>query len=348
MLIHDLDTPAVVCDLDKMERNIRDMAERCRQVDIPLRSHTKSNKIPEIAHMQVNSGAIGICCQKVGEAEVMVAGGIIDILLPYNIVGAQKTDRLLRLARRGATITVAVDSLETAQGISATANQLGGSVRMLIEMDTGGKRCGVQSPQAAQTLARQIIELPGIDLQGIMTYPSRPQAKAFLDETVALFQADGLPIHTVSLGGTGVEALSKELGASEHRAGSYLWEGLDRIHTSADLNDKRCPLRVICTVVSLPAPGRIIIDGGMKTFCSYPPTPYGYCVEHPELKLYSMSVEHGHVDASASTHRFRVGDRLTWIPLHQEMCLNLHDELVGYRGEQVEVIWPVLGRGKVK
>jgi D-serine deaminase-like pyridoxal phosphate-dependent protein len=181
-----------------------------------------------------------------------------------------------------------------------------------------------------------------------MTYPSRPEAKAFLDETVALFQRDGLPIHAISLGGTGVEALSKELGATEHRAGSYLWEGLDRIRNSGDLSDERCPLRVICTVVSVPAPGRIIIDGGMKTFCSYPPTPYGRCIEHPELKLYAMSVEHGHVDASASTHRFRVGDRLTWIPLHQEMCLNLHDELVGYRGEQVEVIWPVLGRGKVK
>jgi D-serine deaminase-like pyridoxal phosphate-dependent protein len=348
MLIHDLDTPAVVIDLDKMQRNIREMHDRCRSVGIPLRSHTTSNKIPEIAHMQINAGSIGICCQKVGEAEVMVAGGIHDIFLPYNIVGASKADRLLRLARRGATITVAVDSVDTAQGISSVARQTGGQVRVWIELDTGGKRCGVQSPQAAQEVARQIVELPGIDLQGIMTYPSRPEAKAFLEETVDRFQQDGLPIGTISLGGTGVEQLSKDLGATEHRAGSYLWEGLDRIRSSSDLNDDRCPLRVICTVVSTPAPGRIIIDGGMKTFASYPPTPYGYCVEHPELKIYGMSVEHGHVDASASSHQFKVGDRLTWIPLHQEMCLNLHDEAVGYRGEQVEVIWPVLGRGKVK
>ena len=120
MRIHDLDTPAVICDLDKLERNIRDMHTHCREVGIPLRSHTKSNKIPEIAHMQMRAGSVGICCQKVGEAEVMVAGGIEDILLPYNIVGGQKTDRLLRLARR-ARITVAVDSLETAQGISAAS-----------------------------------------------------------------------------------------------------------------------------------------------------------------------------------------------------------------------------------
>ena len=348
MLIHDLDTPAVVIDLDKMERNINAMHARCRQVGIPLRSHTKSNKIPEIAHMQIKAGSIGICCQKIGEAEVMVAAGVNDILLPYNIVGAQKTERLLRLARRGPTITVAVDSVETAQGISATAHQQGGSVRVWIEMDTGGKRCGVQSPQAAQTLAQQIVELPGIELQGVMTYPSRLEAKGFLDETVALFKKDGLPIQTVSLGGTGVEQLSKELGGSEHRAGSYLWEGLDRVRSSADLSDERCPLRVITTVVSTPTAGRIIIDGGMKTFASYPPTPYGFCVEHPELKIYGMSVEHGHVDSSASAHSFKVGDRLTWIPLHQEMCLNLHDEAVGYRGEQVEVVWPVAGRGKVK
>jgi D-serine deaminase-like pyridoxal phosphate-dependent protein len=127
-----------------------------------------------------------------------------------------------------------------------------------------------------------------------------------------------------------------------------LWEGNSRIKSRADLSDERCPLRIICTVVSTPTPDRIIIDGGQKTFCSYPPTPYGYCVEHPEIHIYGMSVEHGHVDVSGSSHQFKVGERLTWIPLHQEMALNLHDELVGYRGEQVDVIWPVAGRGKVK
>lgn len=347
MLIHDLDTPAVVCDLDKVERNIRDMAARCREIDIPLRSHTKSHKLPEIAKMQMQSGVVGICCQKLGEAEMMVAGGIEDILIPYNIVGAIKVDRLLRLARR-ATISVAVDSLDTAQGIAEGAKRYGGAVRTLIELDTGAKRCGVQSPQAAQQLARQIVELPGIDFQGVMTYPSRPDIKPFLDETRALIEADGIAVHVVSAGGTGAEQISKELGCTETRAGSYVWEGLTRIKGRDDLSDERCPLRIITTVVSTPAPGRIIIDGGMKTFCSYPPTPYGFCVEHPEIFIYGMSVEHGHVDSSQSSHVFKVGERLSWIPLHQEMALNLHDELVGYRGEQVEVVWPVWGRGKVK
>lgn len=347
MLIHDLDTPAVVCDLDKLERNIRTMAEHCRQLDIPLRSHTKSHKIPEIAHMQLASGAIGICCQKPGEAEVMVAAGIKDILLPYNIVGPVKVERLLRLSRR-ATITVAVDSLATAQGISAGARKYGGSARVLIELDTGAHRCGVQSPEEALTLARQIAKLPGIDFQGVMTYPSRPQAKPFLDETVKLLRDDGIPVNVISGGGTGAEAISKELGCTETRSGSYAWEGQSRIKSREDLSGERCPLRIITTVVSTPAPGRIIVDGGMKTFTSYPPTPYGHCIEHPEIKIYAMSVEHGHVDVSESTHTFKVGERLSFIPLHQEMALNLHDELVGYRGEQVEVVWPVAGRGRVK
>jgi D-serine deaminase-like pyridoxal phosphate-dependent protein len=347
MLIQELDTPAVICDLDKLERNLQEMADHCRKIDIPLWSHTKSHKIPEIAHMQLRSGVVGICCQKIGEAEVMAAGGVENILIPFNVVGPQKVDRLLRLARR-IKISVAVDSVETAQGIAAGAERLGGSVRTLLELDTGSRRCGVQSPEQAQTVARQIVELPGIDFQGIMTYPSRLEARPFLDETVERLRGDGIPVQVVSGGGTGHEAISKELGCTETRSGSYVWEGLTRIKSSADLSDERCPLRVVVTVVSTPAPGRVIVDGGMKTFASYPPTPYGHCVEHPEIFFYGMSVEHGHVDVSQSSHQFKVGERLTFIPLHQEMCLNLHDELVGYRGEQVEVIWPVLGRGKVK
>ncbi|MEX1021156.1 MAG: alanine racemase [Litorilinea sp.] len=347
MLIHDLDTPTVVCDLDKLERNLREMADRCRTLDIPLWTHTKSHKLPEIAHMQMHNGAAGVCCQKVGEAEVMVAAGIENILIPFNVVGAAKVERLLRLARR-ANITVAVDSVATAQGIAQGAERLGGTVRVLLELDTGSRRCGVQSPQDARSVARGIVDLPGIDFQGIMTYPSRHEAKPFLDETVALLRADDIPVNVVSGGGTGHEAVSKEIGCTETRSGSYVWEGLTRIKSRADLSDERCPLRVVVTVVSTPTADRVIVDGGMKTFASYPPTPYGFCVEHPEIFFYGMSIEHGHVDVSQSSHKFKVGERLSFIPLHQEMCLNLHDELVGYRGEQVEVVWPVWGRGRVK
>lgn len=347
MMVSDLDTPALVCDLDVLDRNLAATAAHCKEIGIPFRAHIKSHKIPEIAHRQIQSGAIGIVCQKLGEAEVMVAAGLRDILIPYNIVGLIKLERLTRLVRR-ATMTVALDSEETARGISDQANADGVTVRVIVELDTGGKRCGVQSPIEARDLARKIVRMPGLDFQGIMTYPSRPEARPFLDETIDLLRADGIAVATVSGGGTGHEEISKQIGCTETRSGSYVWEGLTRVRTSADLSPERCPVRVVCTVVSTPAPGRIIIDGGMKTFASYPPKPYGRCIEYPEIQIYGMSVEHGHVDVSASSHRFRVGERLSFIPLHQGMCVNLHDELVGYRGERVEVIWPIAGRGKVK
>jgi D-serine deaminase-like pyridoxal phosphate-dependent protein len=347
MHIQDLDTPAVICDLDVMEKNLAEMAALCRSLGIPLRAHTKSHRIPELAHRQMASGCVGIACQKLGDVEVMVNGGLKEILIPYNIVGAVKVERLVRLVRR-APVMVAADSEETVRGISEGAAKAGVTVAVLIEMDTGAKRCGVQSPEEAQDLARKIVTLKGLALKGVMTYPSRSDAKPFLDEVKERFAKDGLPLPIVSGGGTGHEAVSKEIGCTETRSGSYIWEGLKRVGKSDDLSPERCPVRVVCTVVSIPTKGRVIIDGGMKTFASYPPTPYGYCVEHPEIKIARMSVEHGHIDSEASSHTFKVGERLTFIPLHQEMCINLHDEIVGVRGDRVEAVWPVAGRGKVK
>jgi D-serine deaminase-like pyridoxal phosphate-dependent protein len=347
MLIHDLDTPALICDLDVLERNVANMAAHCRDIGMPLRPHTKSHKNPEIAHKQLRAGAIGICCQKLGDAEVMVAAGVPDVFLPYNIVGAKKVDRLLRLVKR-ATIAVACDSEDTARGISEQAEADGVKVRVLIELDTGAKRCGAQSPQAALELAQKMDKMPGLDLQGVMTYPSRHEAKPFLDETVELLKKSGLPVHVISGGGTGSEVVSKEIGCTEHRSGSYAFEGMTRIGGSHALNPERCAVRVIVTVVSTPTPDRIILDGGQKTFTSYPPKPYGHVIECPQAQIYAMSVEHGHVDVSQCSHTFRVGERLSVIPLHQEMTTNLHDEMYGVRGEKVEVIWQVAGRGKVR
>ena len=347
MHIDELDTPTYLVDLDLMARNITDMAVHCRSLEIPLRSHTKSHKIPEIAHMQVESGAIGIACQKVGEAEVMVAAGIKDIMIPYNIVGRKKVERLTRLSKR-AVITVALDSDATARGIAEQAQRDGCEVRVIIELDTGSRRCGAQSPADAVMLARQIVDMKGIDFKGIMTYPSRKEAEPFLEETVALMTKDGIPVEMISGGGTGNEEISKDIGCTETRSGSYVWEGMTRIGGSHMLSPDRCPCRMLVTVVSAPTPDRVIIDGGMKTFTSYPPTPYGHIIEYPEAEIYGMSVEHGHLDVSNCPGKIKVGDRLCVIPLHQEMALNLHDELIGVRGDQVEVVWPVAGRGKVK
>ena len=348
MRIEDLDTPALTVDLDILEKNIRDLAESCRKHDIALRVHTKTHKTPEIAHMQLRAGAIGIACQKLGEAEAMAAAGVPDILIPYNIVGPQKVKRLCLLCRRAA-ITVAVDSETTARGISERAEAEGCQVRILVELDTGGNRCGVQTPEAALELAQQIVALPGLSFQGVMTYPSHLRAKPFLDSTRELLKDAGIPVHTVSGGGTGSEAVSKQIGCTETRIGSYVFEGLRRINrTDNPPNPETCAERMVVTVVSTPTPDRIIVDGGKKTFTNDRSTPYGHIVEYPEAKIYGMSVEHGHVDISACAHRFQVGDRLSVIPQHQGMTTNLHDEIYAVRNGKVEAVWQVAGRGKVK
>ncbi|MDA0746924.1 MAG: alanine racemase [bacterium] len=347
MRVEDLDTPALTIDLDILEKNIRDQAESCRKHNIPLRVHTKTHKIPQIAHRQLQAGAIGIACQKLGEAEAMVAAGVQDILIPYNIVGKQKVERLVRLCKQ-ARITVAVDSEFIAQGISeGTAGQC--EIHVLVELDTGGKRCGVQTPEAALELAKKITSLPGLHFEGIMTYPSRTEAKPFLDRTRALLKTAGIPVPTVSGGGTGAEAVSKEIGCTEVRIGSYVFEGLRRINrTDNPPNPTTCPERMLVTIVSTPTPERIIIDGGKKTFTNDQNSPYGHIVEHPEAKIYGMSVEHGHVDVSACTHKFQVGERLSVIPQHQGMTTNLHDTVYAVRNGLVEGIWQVAGRGKVQ
>jgi D-serine deaminase-like pyridoxal phosphate-dependent protein len=347
MRLYELDTPAVICDLDVLDRNLREMAAHCNELGIPFRSHTKAHKIPELAHWQLRSGAAGIICQKVGEAEQMVAAGIRDILIPYNIIGRPKLQRLSRLARR-CRITLAADSETTIRGLSEQADSDGVEFNVLVELDTGAGRCGVQTVEEAVSLARLVDQSPGLVYQGIMTYPSQAESKPYLDSVVSALTQAGLAPETISGGGTGHEEISRDIGSNETRSGSYIWEGLSRIKSSEDLSPERCPLRVLCTVISVPVPGRVIVDGGMKTFTSYPPLPYGECVEHPGVRFSKLSVEHGILDASESSHEFLIGERISIIPLHQEMCLNLHDELVGFRGDQVEVVWKVAGRGKVQ
>ena len=343
--INDLDTPALLCDLNVLEANLELMAERCRALDIALRPHTKSHKVPEISKLQIEHGAQGITCQKFGEAEAMAAGGIDDILVAYNIVGRVKTDRLAKLAA-STRVLVAVDSETTARGISDAMSAASSEVGILIELDTGSHRCGVQSPEDAATLAAVVGELPGVRFDGIMTYPSRESAKAFIDETVELIGRAGLECSIISGGGTGSEAASKFLGCTETRSGSYIWEGGSRIGKSDDLSPDRCPLRLYCTVVSTAVPGQIIFDAGMKALTALPSSPYGYIIDHPDAKIKGMSVEHGHVDITDCSHEFKVGDRISVIPLHGGMTTNLHNRMYAVRNGVVEAEWVVAGRGR--
>jgi D-serine deaminase-like pyridoxal phosphate-dependent protein len=343
----DLDTPALVVDLDVLERNIAGMAALCADVGITQRVHTKTHKTPEIARMQVAAGSQGITCQKLGEAEAMADAGLDDILVPYNIVGTRKLERLVALARR-ARITVAADSADTVRGVSQAAAAAGLSIPMLVEMDTGAHRCGVQTPAAVTLLAERIEAAEGVDFAGVMTYPSSTSARAFINETMDSLATVGMQARIISGGGTGAERASKDLGCNETRSGSYAYEGMSRVGRSEDLNAERCALRLIVTVVSVPTSDRVIIDAGQKSFASYPPSPYGHIIEQPGAMIRSMSVEHGHMDTSECDHHFTVGERLSVFPLHQGMTANLHDELVAVRDGNVEDTWRIAGRGRVQ
>ncbi len=345
----ELDTPALCIDLDVLEKNIDDLQSACNRLEIPLRVHTKTHKTPAIARKQIAAGAIGIVSQKLGEAEAMAAGGIEDILIPYNIVGKAKLARLTSLVLSGqSTITVAADSSVTVTGLSQAAAAAGCTIRVIVEMDTGGGRVGTQSPTDTLALAQEIDRLPGLDFTGVMTYPSSERARPFLDEVRDLTSKAGLPMHMLSGGGTGSEKISKSLGCSETRIGSYAYEGMTRVGKREDLDPNRCPLRMVVTVVSTTKPGQAVVDAGMKAFTSYPPMPHGYCLEHPEIFFKGMSVEHGHLDIAASGHKFTVGETLSFIPLHGGMTTNLHDRLFAIRNDEVVEEWKVAGRGRVQ
>jgi D-serine deaminase-like pyridoxal phosphate-dependent protein len=354
----DLDTPVVTIDLDVMERTIRRTQEYFDRHGIAFRPHIKTHKIPAIAHLQVDAGARGITCQKLGEAEVFLAAGLKDILIPYNIMGEEKLDRLSRLARQasaGGQITVCVDSAYTAEGISRAASRAGVEIGVEVECDTGMRRAGVQSPQEAADLAALVARLPGLSFRGWMTYPTTPETVSFFEEASRLLGPSGPTAEVRSGGGTpsmwqAHEALPV---VNEYRAGTYVYFDRNSVGAGAATWDD-CAMLVHMTVVSRPTRDRAILDGGSKTLSSDSTGEgnkgFGRIVEYPEAVIYGQSEEHGHVDLSACPpeRRPELGERVTVIPNHCCVTTNLQDEVVGVRGGKVEITWPVLARGKIR
>jgi D-serine deaminase-like pyridoxal phosphate-dependent protein len=348
MHIDELETPVPVVDIDRMEANIARLQAYLDDHQIANRPHIKTHKIPAIAKMQMDAGAIGITCQKVSEAEVMAEAGFDDIFLPYNIIGEAKLKRLMGLAAR-IKISVTTDSAFTARGLSNAAMLADLPLPVLIECDTGGGRCGVQSPQEAAELARLIGSLPNLQFGGLMTYPSNEQLDDFVRETRSLLKDDHLPIERVSGGGTPTmwEAHTHpEL--TEHRAGIYVYGDRLTLRSGAVTLDT-CAMRIISTVVSRPTSDRGILDAGSKTLSSdlHMLEGYGYICEYPEAKIYALTEEHGHVDFSACARKPEIGERVSVIPNHCCVVTNLFDEFIGMRGDQVEVSWQVAARGTV-
>ncbi|NNG03256.1 MAG: D-TA family PLP-dependent enzyme [Inquilinus sp.] len=351
MRIDDLDTPCVVIDLDRVDRNLRRFQTYCDDNGLANRPHVKTHKIPEFARRQVALGAGGIVCQKLGEAEVMADAGLDDILIPYNLVGAHKLRRAVALARR-VTLSLTCDSEATAEGLSAAFDQAGLTVALSVECDTGAKRCGVQSPAEAAALARRIDALPGLTFAGLMTYPSpgsQHEVQAFLTEAVAECAAAGLRADVVSNGGSpDMWTAHTVAAATEHRAGTYIYYDRSMVaFGAASLDD--CALRVRATVVSRPTADRVIVDAGSKTISSDIINTEGHCtvLEYPAARLSKLSEEHGHLDFSGESVRPAIGEILTIVPNHACAVSNLHDVVHGVVGDDVERSYPVAARGRV-
>jgi D-serine deaminase-like pyridoxal phosphate-dependent protein len=349
MRIDELETPVLTADLGAIERNIAGMQGYCDEHGIALRPHIKTHKLPQIARMQVDAGARGLTCQKLGEAEVFADADFDDILLTFPLVGRAKAERLADLARR-VRMGVVGDSAAVAEGLSAVLADAGAEVGFLVECDTGFGRTGVQTPVEAAELAALVERLDGLRFAGLMTYPSVPESAPRLRAAREAVERAGLEVETVSGGGTPTARRTHELGeVTELRVGTYVYGDRACIaNGSVRLED--CALRVVATIVSRPTRGRAILDAGSKTLTSdgaIGATGFGFLVEHPEAEVYNLNEEHGYVDVSACARPPEIGERVTIVPNHACVTANMHDAVVVHRdGEIVETL-PTAARGKV-
>jgi len=349
MNINELDTPVAVVDLDRLEANIVRFQRYLDEHYIAHRPHIKTHKLPSIAHEQMQAGAIGITCQKVSEAEVMADAGLQDIFIPYNIIGQAKLERLMRLARR-VRLSVTADSAFTVQGYSAAAQRAEIELPVLVEFDTGGNRCGVQSPREAAELAQFIARSAGLRFAGLMTHPCNADSDPFVRQTKALLKTDGMAVERVSYGGTpGMWQAHTHSELTEYRAGTYVYGDRAVVKSGAMTLDE-CAFKVIAAVVSRPTAERGILDGGSKTFSSdlNGLEGHGLVLEYPDARFYSMSEEHGHVDFSACPRKPEIGEHVRVIPNHVCVVTNLFNQIVGVRRDTVEATWPVAARGALQ
>lgn len=346
MHVSEIETPALLVDIPQMQDNIRRMQLRCDSLGIAFRPHIKTHKIPEIARMQLEAGAVGIACQKVSEAEVFASAGFNDIQLPYNIVGAAKTTRLADLALYN-RITVTADHINVIAGLADAAQKDDMTIRVMVELATSIQRTGAQVSEVV-TLAQRIEKEPHLHFAGIMAYPSNAETRPVILQALALLDKAGIGVDIVSGGGTGAALHAHEIPElTELRVGTYIFNDWMTVSQGwAKLEE--CALKIAATVVSRPGTNRAILDSGSKTLSSDNfKGQYGYILEYPQAKIYQLNEEHGFVDLSECDEQPVIGERVHVIPAHVCAAVNLHDRLYGMHDDQVEVIWQVAARGKV-
>jgi D-serine deaminase-like pyridoxal phosphate-dependent protein len=357
-----LDTPAVVVDLDALDDNLRRTAERARASGVKLRPHTKTHKSVWIAKKQLEYGAQGITVQKLGEAEVMAAAGIDDILIAYPIVGQKKLERLGKLLQK-AKITVSTDNYEVAAGLSAYGQSIGRRIRLYIDVNTGLNRMGLEPGEPTADLVERIAALPGVEVTGLMTHAghaykstdeeerrniARHEAECLV-RTKELLRQRGIDVREVSVGSTPTSKFIGELtGATEMRPGAYVYGDVSQLVTNS-LEEHQCAMRVYATVVGNPRPGTVIIDAGSKTLSSDANSHrkgYGLLPDYPDVIVERVTEEHGILTVPANVE-FRIGDVVAIIPNHCCTVANLHDRLIGVRDGRFEKYIQVDARGKV-
>ena len=347
MSISVIDTPAAVVDLDRLDANLRRWQEHCDRVGLANRPHIKTHRCVEIARRQLSLGAVGITCQKLGEAEVMADGGCGDILIPYNILGASKLGRLRGLLER-VDLTVAVDDPALLAGLSSAARGASRALRVLVDCDTGLGRTGVQSPEAAAALAVAIAGEEGLVFAGLITYPVPPGAVEWLEQASALIRDRGLEVETVSVGGTPVMWDSGALRptVTEYRVGTYAFNDRATVASGAATLDD-VALTIHATVVSRPTPDRAILDAGSKALTSDPgpDAGFGTILEAPGARITRLHEEHSTVQL-APGEELALGAHVRIVPNHVCVAVNLYDHLV-VTGEAIaDTTWAVDARGR--
>jgi D-serine deaminase-like pyridoxal phosphate-dependent protein len=358
----DLDTPCLLVDLDRMERNIQRWQTAIGATGVQLRPHVKTHKVPAIAQRQLAAGATGIAVAKVAEAEVFAAQGCNDIFIAYPVIGREKWQRAACLAHT-CLLTVGIDSEIGARGLSSAAVDVGVTLRARVEVDLGLNRCGVP-PAQAEALCRLILGLPGLQLDGIFAFRSiffaaaagRTPAELGQEEGQQMaalanqLRSAGIPIRSVSVGSTPTACAAAQVpGISEVRPGTYVFGDYMMAEKNVVTYDD-IALSILCTVVSRPAPDKATIDGGSKTFAGdiFPANLHlkGYArAVGCEAYVESLSEEHGVVRLGAGVNP-SIGDQIAFYPIHVCTTVNLSDTLVGVRGGKVEQVWNIAARGK--
>ncbi|MFC3165992.1 D-TA family PLP-dependent enzyme [Ciceribacter thiooxidans] len=348
-----IDTPAVLIDLELARRNIDRFQQYADKYGLRVRPHIKTHKLPAIAEMQLAAGAVGITCQKVSEAEAMIAGSgaITDVLITYNIVGAEKLEHLKALARK-VTLSVVADSRAVVDGLSAAFRGEPQPLAVLVECDTGANRCGVLTPEAAAALAANIHASPGLVFGGLMTYPpagGEAAVERFMEEAKNRIEAQGIAVPVITSGGTPSMMHAAEAPVTtEYRPGTYVYN--DRSLVSRGVCGwEDCALNVLATVVSVPAPNRAIIDAGSKTLTSdlLGLAGYGHVLGRDDIAIDQLSEEHGRL-VSQGAIGLAVGDKVRIVPNHACVVTNMVDAVIvkGGGGANPEK-WPIVARGKI-